>query len=90
MSDVKRWCQAITRIDSTTTTAALPEVVLASDYDQAVAQIVQLRHDRDVLAENLHDVRSAVWRTGMNAILQRHNDRDASHGRNQEEDENGC
>ncbi len=38
------------------------------------AQMSQLRHDRDVLAENLTDVRAAVWRTGMNATLQRHND----------------
>lgn len=42
-----------------------------SEQDKAIAQ---LRHDRDVLAENLHDVRSAVWRTGMNAVLQRHNE----------------
>ena len=36
--------------------------------------IAQLRHDRNVLVENLIDVRNAVWRMGMNATIQRYND----------------
>lgn len=47
----------------------------ASAYmDYLEAAVAQLRHDRDVLAENLSDVRDAVWRMGMNEILQRYNE----------------
>jgi len=42
--------------------------------DHLEAEIGQFRHDRDVLAENLRDIRDAVWRMGTNAYLQRYNE----------------
>lgn len=36
--------------------------------------IALLRHDRDVLAENMRDIRDAVFRLGTNAQLQRYNE----------------
>ena len=37
-------------------------------------QLAQMRHDRDALAENLRDIRDAVWRLGTNEMLQRYNE----------------